>query len=297
VTRHSLANGNTAVGTSTLFNNFDGFSNTAVGQQALVNNTTGSDNTAIGSNAANFATGTLNTVVGALAGGTSNGIGAGIGNTVVGAQSGEHIGAGSFNLYLGSSVDPGVSETGFTRINDNAGQAAGSNSTVFFGGIGGSTVGAANTPVLINAFGQLGTMPSSARYKKDIESMGKSSEAIYSLRPVTFHYKGDETNLPCFGLIAEEVAKVDPTLILLDKEGKAQTVRYEQINAMLLNEFLKKHRAFIEEQRKVEKLEATVAQQHKDFEAALAELKGQIQKVSAQVEMSRPAPQTVLNNQ
>jgi small-conductance mechanosensitive channel len=98
-------------------------------------------------------------------------------------------------------------------------------------------------------------------------------------------------------LIAEEVAKVNPALVVPDKDGKPFTVRYDAVNAMLLNEFLKEHRVFIEEQRKVKELEATVAQQHKDFEAAIADLKGQIQKVSAQLEASKPAPQTVLNNQ
>jgi len=127
--------------------------------------------------------------------------------------------------------------------------------------------------------------------------MDKSSEAIFSLKPVTFHYKNDKTNTQQWGLIAEEVAKVNSALIAVDSEGKPYTVRYDQVNAMLLNEFLKEHRAFQEEQRKVEKLEATVAQQHKDFEAVLADLKGQIQKVSAQLEVSKPAAQTVLNNQ
>jgi hypothetical protein len=139
--------------------------------------------------------------------------------------------------------------------------------------------------------GQLGTVPSSARYKKDIDPMGKSSEAIYSLRPVTFHYKGDETNMPCFGLIAEEVEKVHPDLILKDKEGKPMTVRYEQINAMLLNEFLKEHKAFIEEHRTVQEQGARIARLEKQIKALTAGL----QKVSAQLEVSSPARQVVEN--
>src|SRR5262249_20252463 len=123
----------------------------------------------------------------------------------------------------------------------------------------------------------------------DITSMEKASGALLSLRPVTFHYKNDVKATPQFGLIAEEVAKVNSALVVFDKEGKPYTVRYEAVNAMLLNEFLKEH-------RKVEELEATVAMQHKDFEAALADLKGQIQKVSAQLELNKPAPQAVLNN-
>ena len=120
--------------------------------------------------------------------------------------------------------------------------------------------------------------------------MDKASEELLALRPVTFHYKKeiDPVGTSQFGLVAEEVDKVNPDLVVRDKEGKPYSVRYDQVNAMLLNEFLKEH-------RKVEKLEATVAQQHKDFETAVAELKGQIQKVSAQLELSKAAPQTAQN--
>jgi predicted ribosome quality control (RQC) complex YloA/Tae2 family protein len=151
-------------------------------------------------------------------------------------------------------------------------------------------------PVIVSADGQLGTVASSERFKKDIATMEKASEAILSLRPVTFHYKSDNKGTPQFGLIAEEVAKVNPALVLPDKEGKPYTVRYDAVNAMLLNEFLK-------EQRNVERLkkdfEATVTQQQKEIQALTAQLKeeaAQIQRVSAQLEMNKPAPQTVLNN-
>src|SRR5262249_34685494 len=123
--------------------------------------------------------------------------------------------------------------------------------------------------------------------------MDKTSEVIFSLRPVTFHYKGDVTNTPEWGLIAEEVAKVNPDLILLDKEGKPRSVRYEQINAMLLNEFLKEHKAFVEDQRKVQEQGATIERLQKQIDALAAGL----QKVSAQLEMTKSTPQTVLNNQ
>src|SRR5437867_3212042 len=115
--------------------------------------------------------------------------------------------------------------------------------------------------------------------------MDKASDRLFALKPVTFRYTKeiDPAGTPQFGLVAEEVEKVNADLIVRDKEGKAYSVRYDQVNAMLLNEFLKEH-------RKVEKLEATVAQQHKDFESAVAELNGQIQKVSAQLESSKPAP-------
>jgi predicted ribosome quality control (RQC) complex YloA/Tae2 family protein len=141
--------------------------------------------------------------------------------------------------------------------------------------------------------GQLGTTPSSRRFKKEIKPMESASESILALKPVTFHYKSDETNTPQFGLIAEEVAAVNPDLVVRDKDGKPYSVRYDQVNAMLLNEFLKEHEAFIEEHRKVDKLETTVA----SLVATVEEQAAQIQKVSAQLESSKSAPQTVLNNQ
>src|SRR5262249_53506293 len=125
----------------------------------------------------------------------------------------------------------------------------------------------------------------SERFKKDIATMDKASETVLSLRPVTFHYKTDSKGTPQFGLIAEEVAKVNAALVLPDKEGKPYTVRYDAVNAMLLNEFLKEHR--------------TVQEQQKEIDSLKAELKEQrtlIQKVSARLELNKPAPQTVLNN-
>jgi thioredoxin-related protein len=141
---------------------------------------------------------------------------------------------------------------------------------------------------LVDEAGQLGTVSSSERFKKDIKPIDSASEAILALKPVSFEYKSDKTNTPQFGLIAEEVEKVNPALVVHDKQGRPYTVLYDKVNAMLLNEFLKEH-------RKVEALEAAVTRQHKDFEAVVAELKGQIQKVSAQLEVSKSAPQTVLN--
>ena len=121
--------------------------------------------------------------------------------------------------------------------------------------------------------------------------MDKASESILALKPVTFQYKSDKTNTPQFGLVAEEVATVNPDLVVRDKNGEIYTVRYDQVNAMLLNEFLKEHKAFDEEQHKVETLEATVASLVSTVKAQAA----QIQKVSAQLELSKPAAQTVLN--
>jgi len=157
--------------------------------------------------------------------------------------------------------------------------------TTWIGNVfGGTTQSGTTAPVIVSNNGQLGTVVSSERFKKDIASMQKTSEAILALRPVTFHYRTDAGNTPQFGLIAEEVAKVNPALVLPDKEGKPYTVRYDAVNAMLLNEFLK-------EQRTVNELRATVVQQQKQLEALTAGL----QKVSAQLELNNAAPQTVLN--
>jgi len=161
-------------------------------------------------------------------------------------------------------------------------------------------------PVYVDANGKLGTLPSSRRFKNQIKPMDRASESILSLKPVTFRYKPevDPRTVPQFGLIAEEVEKVNPDLVARDADGKTFTVRYEAVNAMLLNEFLEQH-------RKVEELEATVAQQqrnfrtsvaqqHKEIEVLTASLKeqaSQIQKVSAQIAVTKPAPRVVNNNQ
>jgi uncharacterized coiled-coil protein SlyX len=145
--------------------------------------------------------------------------------------------------------------------------------------------------VVIDSAGQLGTAGSSAKFKKDIQPMDKASEAVLALQPVTFHYKSDKRNTPQFGLIAEEVAKVNSDLVVRDKNGEIYTVRYEAVNAMLLNEFLKQHRTVQELKSNTAKQEATIAQQQKQIEALTAGL----QKVSAQLETSKPAPQVVNN--
>jgi Chaperone of endosialidase len=151
--------------------------------------------------------------------------------------------------------------------------------TTWIGNVFGVTTQSGTTaPVVVSDDGQLGTVVSSERFKKDIATMDKASEAILSLRPVRFHYKTDTKGTPQFGLIAEEVAKVNPALVLPDKEGKPYTVRYEAVNAMLLNEFLKARRQIDAQQKQIDALTAG------------------LQKVNAQVEASKPAPQVVVNN-
>jgi hypothetical protein len=173
---------------------------------------------------------------------------------------------------------------------------------------------------VVDSNGKLGVAPSSQRFKEQIKPMDKASEAVLGLRPVTFRYKSelDPDGIPQFGLVAEQVEKVNPDLVARDAKGEPLTVRYEAVNAMLLNEFLKEHRKVEEQDRKVQeqettiaqlksavvKQEATIAEQQKDFQATAAHQQEQIealtaglQRVSAQVEMSHPAPRTVLNNQ
>jgi septal ring factor EnvC (AmiA/AmiB activator) len=172
----------------------------------------------------------------------------------------------------------------------------------YIAGISGVTL-PSGAPVVVDTDGQLGVAAtSSARFKDDIKLMDKTSEAILALKPVTFHYKKeiDRKGIPQFGLVAEEVEKVNPDLVTRDAKGDLYTVRYDAVNAMLLNEFLKQHRQFLKEHRKVRELEANAANQQKEIKAltdALKEQASQIQKVSAQLEVSKPAPQTVLNNQ
>jgi endosialidase-like protein len=183
-----------------------------------------------------------------------------------------------------------ITGSGNVCIGSNVLGAAGVDDTTWIANVYDSVATARQ--VYVDADNKIGTLSSSRRYKEQIEPMEKASETLFTLKPVRFRYKKqiDPSQARSFGLIAEDVAEVSPELVTRDREGKAQTVRYEAVNAMLLNEFLKEH-------RKVAKLEALIAQQHKDFTTALADLKAQIQKVSAQLELNKPAPQLVENDQ
>ena len=282
-------NFNNAVGSFALYSNLDGYGNNAFGEAALGANVSGSLNTAIGHNALNNdngndeGVGNENTAVGGLA--LFSNI-TGSSNTAMGAYVLGACTSGSSNVAIGDRAGSAVvSRSNIICIGSGvAGEDV--SDTTWIGNVYGVTTQSGTTlPVVVSADGQLGTAASSERFKKDIATMQTASEAILSLRPVTFHYKTDTNETPQFGLIAEEVAKVNPALVLPDKEGKPYTVRYDAVNAMLLNEFLKEH-------RKTEKLEATVAQQQKQIETLAAGL----QKVSAQLELNRAAPETVLND-
>jgi trimeric autotransporter adhesin len=312
---------NTAVGTATLLNN-DGDNNTAVGAFALNQNTTGAGHTAVGFGALrNSTAGAFNTVPGetvptGFGGNTAIGANAlftdtsGNGNTAVGAIAlfdndtgfvntaiGAAAGAlitGDFNICIGAGVSGVAGENNTIRIGDNLSDTQG-DSACYIGGIFNQLIDpASDTIVGIDANGKLGTaVPSSRRFKQDIKPMDKASEAILALKPVAFRYKGDAKNTPCFGLIAEEVAEVNPDLVVRNKNGEIYTVRYEQINAMLLNEFLKEHKLFLEEQSKVRNLEAAL----ETVNERLKEQEEKIGKVSAQLEINKQVPTVVQNNQ
>jgi len=250
-----------------------------VGGQALLHNVTGEDNIAVGGNALlSNISGNSNTVVGAFALNNSTGSG----NIALGFGAGGQLTTGNFNIDIGN---PGVVGEAFTiRI---GGQ--GSQTKTFIAGIFPTNV-AGGSPVVVDSNGQLGVAASSRRFKKSVQPMDKASEAILALRPVTFQYKTDEANTPQFGLIAEQVAEVDPNLVARNNDGEIYTVRYDAVNAMLLNEFLKEHRTFVDEQRKMKELEATIAQLKKQVETVVAHAKEQdskIQTVNDEIELNR----------
>ncbi len=344
------ANDNTAVGWRALLKNNTGTRNVAIGFQALMNNTDMTDNTATGHQALNLnATGNFNTANGSFAlslntdgfGNTAIGASAlganmtGDNNTAVGFAALANNSAGQGNIALGNNA--GILTNGIFNIDIGNNGVGGENQTIrignalhtraFIAGIRGKTTGVADAiAVLIDSAGQLGTLSSSRRFKKEIKPMDQTSEAILGLKPVTFHYKSDASGTPQFGLIAEEVAEVDPNLVVRDENGEIYTVRYEAVNAMLLNEFLKEHRKVAEQETAMTQLKATVAQQQRDFQSRLAQqqkdfqvttaeqkkdfeskiahqqkqieaLTTGLQKVSDQLELSKPAPQLAVNDQ
>jgi hypothetical protein len=222
----------------------------------------------------------------------------------LGYSAGSQI-TGDNNIDIGNEGVAGESNT--IRIGTQGTQTA-----TFIAGVSGA--GVMGSAVKVNAAGQLGTAPSSARFKQNIRSMGDTSDALFALRPVTFRYKQeiDPEGIQQFGLVAEDVEKVDPNLVVRDAHGKPYTVRYEAVDAMLLNEFLKQHRKVEEQQATIADLKSTVAQQQKAFQSRLAEQEKQIatlasglQKLSAQLaaaspsrgglELNKPAPQVVTN--
>jgi trimeric autotransporter adhesin len=333
---NTTGNLNTATGVSALFRNTGGIRNTATGVQALFSNTTGSFNTANGlqalhsntignNNTANGLQALFSNTVGTY--NTANGLQALYSNT-----NGRYNTASGVNALLSNRTGDSNTACGLNALRNNTlggsntalGTEAGSNVTTannvicigisgdnqsnscYIGNIFGATIDPGSGIVVgVDSNGKLGTTPSSKRFKEEIKPMDEASEALLALRPVTFRYKSHKESPQQFGLIAEEVAEINPDLVVRDKNGEIYTVRYDVVNAMLLNEFLKEH-------RRVEKLEATIEQQQKNFQSRLAEQEKKIealttglQRVSAQLaavspsdgglEMSKSAPKTVLN--
>jgi hypothetical protein len=287
---------NTALGTGTLQNDTDGKSNTAVGTGALDGNRRGNQNTGTGILALEsnrFDNGPDNTAYGYRALDNNNGSR----NTAIGWNALVITFEGTDNIALGHSAGRDLSHSDSDNIEIGNRGVVGDSKVIRIGdadqvttliaGISGARV-TGGVPVKVNARGQLGTAPSSERFKDEIKSMGKISEAIFALKPVTFRYKKelDPKRTLQFGLVAEDVEKVDRDLVVRDSDGKPYTVRYDAVNAMLLNEFLKDH-------GRIANLESGVAQ----LTARLKEQDSRIEKVSAQFELIKSAPQTVLNDQ
>ena len=282
---NTIGGENTAVGRDALFSNKKGEDNTATGLQALYSNTDGSKNAATGYGALSSNTiGDDNTANG-YAALYNNTIG--IDNTADGENALSSNTTGNNNIALGSGAGINLT-TGDNNIDIGALGQAGESSTIRIGTVGtqtkafiaGVSVSAiAGTAVVVNNNGRLGVAVSSARFKDEIKPMDKASEAILALKPVSFHYKRqfDPEGIPQFGLVAEDVAKVNPDLVVRDAEGKVYTVRYDAVNAMLLNEFLKEHRTVQEQKADIAELKQNFAEQQRQIEALAAGL----QKVSA----------------
>jgi hypothetical protein len=305
------ADNNTAVGAGALFLNTTGSENTAVGANALVHNDSGSDNNAFGTNALfNNVDGFFNNAHGRNTLVNNNGsennafgdlaledITTGVGNTAIGDDAGRFLVDGSGNVCVGDEAGTGLASNVSNCIAigaPGAGPFAAFDNTCFIGGIFGQPVSdpATQVPVYVDQFNNVGVVNlSSRRSKHDIQPMDSASEKLYRLKPVTFKFNSDWKGTTQYGLIAEEVAEVDPQLVVHAKNGEVTAVHYEQINNMLLNEFLKEH-------RRVEELQTTVAQQQKGIEVLTAQLKEQVARVdqvSAQLEMSKPATKMVVN--
>jgi len=280
---------NVATGPGTLFHNVDGGGNTGTGANfVLFNNTHGGGNTATGDfTLANNIDGNFNTADGwaALSNNTSGGS-----NTAIGWNAGQGVSTASNVICVGANV-----------------LGADVSDSCYIGNIHGATIDPATAAAVgVDSTGKLGTVASSRRFKHDIKPMDDASEAILALRPVTFHYKSDTKNTPCFGLVAEDVAQVNPDLVLRNKDGEILSVRYDQVNAMLLNEFLKEHKAFIEEQRKVEQQdrklqeqEATIGQLTKQVETVVARLRehdSEIQRVNNQLQVNSSVTHVIADN-
>ena len=284
----TIGDQNTATGVAALLLNTTGSFNTANGALVLSNNTEGDFNTATG-DAALFSndTGTSNTANGAFALFSNT---TGLANMASGNNALSNNTSGGGNIALGA--DAGVSVTTANNVICIGASGQNVSNSCYIGQIFGAT-SASGTAVFINSDGKLGTTTSSRRFKEEIKPMEQASEALLALKPVSFHYTKeiDPAGTQQLGLVAEEVEKVNPDLVVRDKSGKPYSVRYDQVNAMLLNEFLKEHRNNEQQGATIAQLKQEFAEQRTQIEALTAGL----QKVSAQLEASKSAPQVVNN--
>jgi hypothetical protein len=259
--------GNCAVGWRALYSNTDMSINTGIGFDALSSNTGGCCNVAIGAEALRSNTTSSNNV----AVGTGAGMNmTGHDNIAVGYGAGQNI-SGDNNVVIGSG---GFDASTTIQIGER-----GLHTATFIAGIHDATI--SGTGVVVNDAGQLGVTASAARFKEEIKPMDAASETLFLLRPVTFRYKKeiDPAGTPQFGLVAEDVEKVNPDLVVRDKEGKPYTVRYDQVHAMLLNEFLKEHRKLEEQQTTIGQLTSNATKQ----EATISQLKEAVEVLSTQL--------------
>jgi hypothetical protein len=291
---NNTQNYNTAIGFHALFSNEIGTQNTAVGSDTLNQNTSGFNNNAFGGGAlASNTLGNFNNAFGilALSSNTTGGGNVAFGNsallastgddnTAVGSDAGVNLTAGHHNVYVGANVGGAAAESNHTYIlNINTTSVSG---------------GGTDTVTVNLATGLLGHLSSSRRYKEEIKPIDNASEALYRLKPVSYRYKKeiDSTQSPAFGLIAEEVEEVDPALVARNSDGQPESVHYEMVNAMLLNEFLKEHRTVQDQGVTIKELRGEVA----NLTTLVKEQTAQMQKLSAQVQSGNAASQVVLNN-
>jgi hypothetical protein len=290
--KNNTANDNSAEGFQALVNNTTGFGNTATGWRALFQNTTGFHNTADGFSALLRNTvGNHNTASGDEALGSNT---TGNFNTTDGAHSLENNTTGSGNTALGFGAGDNVTTANNVICIGSGVEGANVSNSCYIGSVFGQT-SSVGTAVFINSSGKLGTITSSRRFKEEIKPMAQASEALFALKPVIFRYKKEvePQKISQFGLVAEDVEAVNPDLVVRDADGKAYTVRYEAVNAMLLNEFLKEHRQVQEQKATIAQLKQDFAEQRKQIETLTAGL----QKVSVQLKVNKTAQQIVLNNQ
>jgi uncharacterized coiled-coil protein SlyX len=293
---------NTAVGAAALFHNVDGADNNAVGAFALFFNVSGFFNNAHGRNVLFTSTGSENNAFGDLAMENNT---SGSSNTAIGDDALRFNVDGSGNVAVGDEAGTGLGASVNNCIAigaPGAGPFATFDNTCFIGSIFDEAVSDPGTQeaVFVDQFNVVGIFNSSRKLKHDIQPMDKTSEMLYRLKPVTFKFNSDWNGTTQYGLIAEEVAEVNPGLVTRRKDGELSSVHYEQINNMLLNEFLKEHKKVEAQQASIAELRSTVVQQQKGMEVLTAQLKEQatqIQKVSAQLEVNKPAPQVVANKQ